>query len=619
MVEMQQKNKVKIFCCYAHKDQKMVEELAKHLSVLKYQYPNIYLSFRDVTERRDWGQRFDSNIEHADIILLLLSPDFMVSNYLHSTDMQSAFDRQERKEASILPVYLRWVDCENSPIGHLQLLPHNGSPVVKWKNRDQAFFDVSEGIKKVINEITQKRIENFSHENKEAQPTEKKDKIIVETALETDSHRLSSTSKRGGREEPDELERISPSIEMPFYLFDQNTERGRKKRGKKPSKKPSPFVQQRPLFNDDFSLTNEQDQISNEKDLNDLEDARSEAQHKLINNQPQEALAILEDVDIGSVPSKQRWRLVAMRGHCYFGLGKFLPARREYNEALQIKPIIVPKEQLHEEGMLYLKNAEANRELGNLPEAEKWYKTALAHTNTHTEIGYLAETHWGLALVCFEQIHANYNKQKDLSAKQKDLLQEAFDHAESARQLYSLAGDNLNVASVTCDIALFEQATGDLENASIHLKQVIETWTPKLLQKGRKTKEDQKRWREHNNIISAASCYLARIEAEMHQYENALRNIKIAQEAANNSYTIRKGEAAMTLGVILEAHHLHDPNAERAFRQAIHALSNTDLLGAQIHAQDLLGQHFLKIGNIEMGEEELNKARKISQTALFSS
>ncbi len=138
----------------------------------------------------------------------------------------------------------------------------------------------------------------------------------------------------------------------------------------------------------DPSLEAELNQESGNNLIDDYEYLRSQAQYKLTNDQPQKALEILEDVDIGSVPSKQRWRLSALRGHCYFGLGKFVPARKEYLDALQEKPIIVPKEQIVEEGILYLQAAETDRELGKLTTAADLYHTALAHMNTQT-LGWL--------------------------------------------------------------------------------------------------------------------------------------------------------------------------------------------------------------------------------------
>ena len=92
-----------------------------------------------------------------------------------------------------------------------------------------------------------------------------------------------------------------------------------------------------------------------DKTVLNYEELRSRAQHVLANKQPQKALSLLEDIDIGLAPSQQRWRLAALRGHCYFGLGKFLPAQRDYTYALREKPEIVPKEQLLEEAGLYLK------------------------------------------------------------------------------------------------------------------------------------------------------------------------------------------------------------------------------------------------------------------------
>ncbi len=167
-------------------------------------------------------------------------------------------------------------------------------------------------------------------------------------------------------------------------------------------------------------------------------------------------------------------------------------------------------------------------------------------------------------------------------------------------------------------MALFEQATGDIENASKHLSNVIEVWTPMLQQRTGNTKESRKRLREYNSIVSAASCYLAGIEIEKEQYQDALRHVQMAEKTAEKSYPIRQVEAAMMHGTVLEARNFSDPHVEKALQQAIDIVSNTDLLGAQIRAHDLLGRHFFKVGEVDRGNEELDQVRKISQTAMFA-
>jgi hypothetical protein len=122
------------------------------------------------------------------------------------------------------------------------------------------------------------------------------------------------------------------------------------------------------------------------------------------------------------------------------------------------------------------------------------------------------------------------------------------------------------------------------------------------------------------NVISAVACSLAGIELETQKHEEALTYAQQAQHAGQFSYKIRRAEAEMMVGRILEGNHRQDAAAAEAFRAAIQELADTDRIAARIRAHELLGRHLLKKGNTQAGDEELDKARRLShQAPLFSS
>ncbi|TMB81241.1 MAG: hypothetical protein E6J44_11320 [Chloroflexi bacterium] len=109
-------------------------------------------------------------------------------------------------------------------------------------------------------------------------------------------------------------------------------------------------------------------------------------------------------------------------------------------------------------------------------------------------------------------------------------------------------------------------------------------------------------------------------ELETQNYEEALTYAQQARQAGQFSYKIRRSEAEMMVGRILEGNHRQDAAAEEAFRAAIQELADTDRLAARIRAHELLGRHLLKKGKTQAGDEELDKARRLShQAPLFSS
>jgi hypothetical protein len=143
---------VKIFLCYAREDETLRQGLVKQLSALKRQGLVDLWYDRDISAGTEWEREIDRHLNTAQIILLLISPDFMDSDYCYSIEMKRAMERHERGEARVIPVILRPVYWQGTPFGKLQALPTNANAVSLWGNRDEAFFNVSEGIRKAVQE-----------------------------------------------------------------------------------------------------------------------------------------------------------------------------------------------------------------------------------------------------------------------------------------------------------------------------------------------------------------------------------------------------------------------------------------------------------------------------------
>lgn len=346
------------------------------------------------------------------------------------------------------------------------------------------------------------------------------------------------------------------------------------------------------------------------------EEQRIQTQQALSGNRPREALKPLENLNLGHIPSPVRWRLAALRGQCHFSLRQFLSAQKDFLYALAEKPEAVPSDQALEAMMLRLYLAATSRELGRLEDAIEHYQVALAMMNAGTSLRYIAEAHWGMALVAFELARRASDESGSLLVAGPQ-VESALRHAASAKTLYHAIGDDLNAASLSCEIGLIEQAAGNLDQARLSLQEVLETWTPKLDEPMENTPLGRRREQQLANVVSAAACYLAGVELEARNYEAALAYVHQAQAAGEQSYILRRAEAAIMLGKILEAQSFEHPEqddsaAEMAFRKAVTELQPTDRVAAKIHAYDLLGRHLLKKGKLNEGERELNRARRLS-------
>src|SRR5438874_7841079 len=148
-------NPIEIFYSYAHEDELLRKELAKHLTSLQRQ--GIIAGWHDrlISAGTEWEHEIDSHLNTAGIILLLISASFIASKYCYSIEMKRALERHEAKEARVIPIILRPVYWKNMPFGKLQVLPTEGKPVdsSQWHNHDEAFANIVEGIHKVIEEL----------------------------------------------------------------------------------------------------------------------------------------------------------------------------------------------------------------------------------------------------------------------------------------------------------------------------------------------------------------------------------------------------------------------------------------------------------------------------------
>jgi tetratricopeptide (TPR) repeat protein len=149
--------KLKVFYCYARKDQDLRDELEHHLSDLKRFYQLETWYDRQVNPGENWEQTIEDRLNQADIILLLVSPDFLASDYCYNREMQRALERHTRGEVKVIPIILRPVYWKNSPFNAIQLLPKDALPITSWPNRDGAFYDTVLGIERVIEELLRTR------------------------------------------------------------------------------------------------------------------------------------------------------------------------------------------------------------------------------------------------------------------------------------------------------------------------------------------------------------------------------------------------------------------------------------------------------------------------------
>ncbi|MBL8279061.1 MAG: toll/interleukin-1 receptor domain-containing protein [Pelomonas sp.] len=139
-----------IFFSYSHKDEVLRNELEAHLALLKHE--GLVDTWHD--RRIVAGDQFDDAIfgqlEAADVVLLLVSSDFINSPYCYSREMTRAMERHNAGQARVIPVILRHCDWTRAPFGKLLAAPRDGRPVMSWPDRDEALADVARQVRQAV-------------------------------------------------------------------------------------------------------------------------------------------------------------------------------------------------------------------------------------------------------------------------------------------------------------------------------------------------------------------------------------------------------------------------------------------------------------------------------------
>ena len=139
-----------LFFSYSHKDERLRDQLETHFALLKRQ--GVLTTWHD--RRINAGDRLDGvisdELERADIILLLVSADFLASDYCYGVEMTRALQRHKAGSALVIPVILRPCDWHGAPFGGLLATPTDGRPVTKFADVDDAFLEITKAIRAAV-------------------------------------------------------------------------------------------------------------------------------------------------------------------------------------------------------------------------------------------------------------------------------------------------------------------------------------------------------------------------------------------------------------------------------------------------------------------------------------
>jgi len=142
-------DKVYLFYSYSHDDERFRKRLEKHLRLLRRRGVIDVWHDRKIPLGAEIDKEIDENLKKSQIILLLVSENFMNSDYAYDIEVKAALKKHESGEAIVIPIILDYIDWHDAPFGKLNALPRDGIPITsrKWKNQNEAFAEVARGIR----------------------------------------------------------------------------------------------------------------------------------------------------------------------------------------------------------------------------------------------------------------------------------------------------------------------------------------------------------------------------------------------------------------------------------------------------------------------------------------
>lgn len=147
---------VRIAFSYSHKDEELRDQLEIHLKLLQRQAVIRTWHDRRILAGEEWRCAIDEAFAQADVILLLVSSDFIASEFCYEAEMRTALDRHRRGDAIVIPILVRACDWASAPFADLQGLPLPMRPIASWENRDEAWLTVVNGIKDAVERLQQR-------------------------------------------------------------------------------------------------------------------------------------------------------------------------------------------------------------------------------------------------------------------------------------------------------------------------------------------------------------------------------------------------------------------------------------------------------------------------------
>ncbi len=142
---------MRAFISYSHHDSTALDRLHVHLANLQRERRIEAWYDREILAGDVLDDQISQELEAADLFLLLISPDFIASNYCVEREMQRALERHDAGEARVVPIIVEPCDWAAMPqLRRLRAVPQDGNPISEWANANNAYLNVVQELRRIV-------------------------------------------------------------------------------------------------------------------------------------------------------------------------------------------------------------------------------------------------------------------------------------------------------------------------------------------------------------------------------------------------------------------------------------------------------------------------------------
>lgn len=147
---------VTIFLSCADEDREFLLTLERQLiGLIREERIEVWHKYK-VSAGTEWEEKAKEYLSIADIILLLVSPNFVASDYCYKKEALDAMSQYKRRNTRVIPIIISPIEWKNLVFGKLRCLPVEGKAVNMWKRKEEAFSDIVQGVRGSVEELASK-------------------------------------------------------------------------------------------------------------------------------------------------------------------------------------------------------------------------------------------------------------------------------------------------------------------------------------------------------------------------------------------------------------------------------------------------------------------------------